>query len=167
MTLERGNGERHGQIGLTGTGGTKAKRDGMRADGIHVALLAERLGANGTTAIRSTSSRSDVASCSPSRKTARQRETSSADSVRPAAASRKYGRKNAPRVDLVRVTAHGDAVATDDHMGTNQTLECTKDTVAGAQNARGVNTLGNGKSNLRGFHEPPCVHGPSRNHRLR
>ena len=37
--------------------------------------------------------------------------------------------------DLVRVTAHGDAIATGDHMGANQALERTKDTVAGAQNA--------------------------------
>ena len=70
-------------------------------------------------------------------------------------------------LDLIRVTAHGDTVATGDHVGANQALERTKDAVAGAQNARGINPLGNGKSNLRGFHEPPCAHGPSRNHRLR
>ena len=51
MALERGNGERHGQIGLTGTGRTQAKGDGMRANGIHIALLPKRLGTNGTTAV--------------------------------------------------------------------------------------------------------------------
>ena len=51
MALERGDGERHGQIGLTGTGRTQAKGDGMRADSIHIALLPERLGTNGATAV--------------------------------------------------------------------------------------------------------------------
>ena len=75
--------------------------------------------------------------------------------------------KASHELDLVRVAAHRDPIATGDHVSANQTLERTKDAVAGAQNARGINPLGNGKSNLRGFHEPPCVHGPSRNHRLR
>ena len=70
-------------------------------------------------------------------------------------------------LDLVRIAAHGNAVTAGNHLGAHQVLECTKGAIAGAQNARGVDTLGNGKSNLRGFHEPPCVHGPSRNHRLR
>ena len=51
VALERGNGERHGQIGLTGTGRTQAKGDGMRANGIHIALLPKRLGTNDTTAV--------------------------------------------------------------------------------------------------------------------
>ena len=92
----------------------------------------------------STSSRSDEASCSPSRKNGQ-------------AARDIIGRKRAPRgslakgmfektrdqFDLVRVAAHGNAIATGDHMGANQVLECTKDAVAGAQNARGINSLGN------------------------
>ena len=75
--------------------------------------------------------------------------------------------KTRDQLDLVRIAAHGNAITAGDHMGAHQVLERTKDAVAGAQNARGFDTLGNGKSNLRGFHEPPCVHGPSRNHRLR
>ena len=75
--------------------------------------------------------------------------------------------KTRDQLDLVRIAAHGNAVTAGNHMGAHGVLECTKDAVAGAQNARGVDTLGNGKSNLRGFHEPPCVHEPSRNHRLR
>ena len=169
VTLERGNGERHGQIGLTGTGRTQAKGDGMQANGIHIALLPERLGTNDTAAIRKqhviAKRRSLVLTVAQNGQTAR-------DIV---------GRKRAPgssltkgmfekthhEFDLVRVAAHGDAIATGDHVSANQALEHAKDAVAGAQNARGINSLGNGKSNLRGFHEPPCVHGPSRNHRLR
>ena len=75
--------------------------------------------------------------------------------------------KTRHKLDLVRIAAHGNAVTAGNHMGAHQVLERTKDAIAGAQNARGIDTLGNGKSNLRGFHEPPCVHGPSRNHRLR
>ena len=169
VTLERGNGERHGQIGLTGTGGTKAKRDGMRADGIHVALLAERLGANGTTAIRK---QHIIAKRRSLVLTVAQYGQAARDIVgRQCASGGRFAKsmleKTRHELDLVRVTAHGDTVATGDHMGANQALERTKDAVTGTQNARRVNTLGNGKSNLRGFHEPPCVHGPSRNHRLR
>ena len=52
MALERGDGERHGQIGFTGTGGTEAKRNGRRANGINIALLTERFGPDDATAIR-------------------------------------------------------------------------------------------------------------------
>ena len=169
MTLERGNGERHGQIGLTSTGRTQAKRDGMRADGIHVALLAERLGANGATAIRKqhiiAKRRSLVLTVAQDGQAARDivgRQCASGSRL-----AKSMLKKASHELDLVRVTAHGDAVATGDHVGANQALQRTKDAVAGTQNARGVNSPRNGKSNLRGFHEPPCVHGPSRNHRLR
>lgn len=169
MTLERGNGERHGQIGLTGTGRTQAKRDGMRADGIHVALLAKRFGANDTAAIRK---QHIIAKRCSLVLTVAQDGQAARDIVGRQCASggrlaKSMLEKARHELDLVRVAAHGDTVATGDHVSANQALELTKDAVAGAQNARGVNTLGNGKSNLRGFHEPPCVHGPSRNHRLR
>ena len=169
VTLERGDGERHGQIGLTGTGRTQAKRDGMRADGIHIAFLTERLGANDATAIRK---QHVIAKRRRLVFTVAQDGQAARDIVgRQRASGRRLAKsmleKARHELDLVRVTAHGDTVATGDHVSANQALELTKDAVAGAQNARGVNTLGNGKSNLRGFHEPPCVHGPSRNHRLR
>ena len=169
MTLERGNGERHGQIGLTGAGRTQAKRDGMRADGIHIALLAERLGANDAAAIRKqhviAKRRSLVLTVAQDGQAARDivgRQRAPGGRL-----AKSMFEKTRHEFDLIRVTAHGDAIATGDHMGANQALERTKDAVAGAQNARGINSLGNGKSNLRGFHEPPCAHGPSRNHRLR
>ena len=141
----------------------------MRADGIHIALLPERLGANDAAAIRK---QHVIAKRRSLVLTVAQDDQAARDIV---------GRQRAPggrlaksvlekarhEFDLVRVAAHGDAIATGDHMGANQALKRTKDAVAGAQNARGINSLGNGKSNLRGFHEPPCVHGPSRNHRLR
>ena len=169
MALERGNGERHGQIGLTGTGRTQAKGDGMRANGIHIALLPERLGANDATAIRKqhviAKRRSLVLTIAQDGQAARDIVGRQGTTGRRLAKS--MFEKASHEFDLVRVTAHGDAIATGDHMGANQALECTKDAVAGAQNARGINSLGNSKSNLRGFHGPPCAHGPSRNHRLR
>ena len=141
----------------------------MRADGIHVALLAERLGANNATAIRK---QHIIAKRCGIMLTVAQDGQAARDIVARQCASggrlaKGMFEKTRHEFDLIRVTAHGDAIATGDHMGANQVLECTKDAVAGAQNARGVDTLGNGKSNLRGFHEPPCAHGPSRNHRLR
>ena len=141
----------------------------MRADGIHIALLTERLGANGTTAIRKqhiiAKRRSPVLTVAQDGQAARD----IVDRQRPSGGSlaKSMLEKAHHELDLVRVTAHGDTVATGDHVGANQALERTKDAVAGTQNARGINSIGNGKSNLRGFHEPPCVHGPSRNHRLR
>ena len=169
VTLERGNGERHGQIGLTGTGWTQAKGDGMRANGIHVALLPERLGTNDAAAIRKqhviAKRRSLVLTVAQDGQAARDivgRQRAPGGRL-----AKSMFEKTRHEFDLIRVTAHGDAIATGDHMGANQALERTKDAVAGAQNARGINSLGNGKSNLRGFHEPPCAHGPSRNHRLR
>ena len=169
MALERGDGECHSQIGFTGTGGTEAKRDGMRANGIHVALLAERLGADDATAIRQ------------QHVIAQRRGIMLAVAQNGQTTRDVFGRKRAPgssltkgmlektrdQLNLVRIAAHGNAVTAGNHMGAHQVLECTKGAIAGAQNARGVDTLGNDKSNLRGFHEPPCVHGPSRNHRLR
>ena len=169
VTLERGNGERHGQIGLTGTGRTQAKGDGMRANGIHIALLPKRLGTNDAAAIRKqhviAKRRSLVLTVAQDGQAARDivgRQRAPGGRL-----AKSMFEKTRHEFDLIRVTAHGDAIATGDHMGAHQVLECTKDAVAGAQNARGVDTLGNGKSNLRGFHEPPCAHGPSRNHRLR
>ena len=169
MAFERGDGERHGQIGLTGAGRTQAKRDGMRADGIHIALLTERLGADDAAAIRQqhvvAQRRGIMLAVAQDGQTAR-------DIVgRKCAAGSRLAKgmfeKTRHQLDLVWIAAQGNAIAAGNHVGAHQILECTEDAVAGTQNARGVNPLGNGKSNLRGFHEPPCVHGPSRNHRLR
>ena len=169
MALERGNGERHGQIGLTGAGRTQAKRDGMRADGIHIALLAQRLGANGTAAIRKqhviAKRRSLVLTVAQDGQAARDivgRQCAPGGRL-----AKSMLEKARHELNLIRVTAHGDAVTTGNHVGANQALERAQNAVTSAQHTRGVNSLGNGKSNLRGFHEPPCVHGPSRNHRLR
>ena len=127
MALERGNGERHSQIGLTGTGRTQAKCDGMRANGIHITLLPECLGTNDAAAIRKqhviAKRRSFVLTVAQDGQAAR-------DIV---------GRQRAPggrlaksmfekarhELDLVRVTAHGDAVTTGDYVGANQALERT------------------------------------------
>lgn len=54
----------------------------------------------------------------------------------------KHVRKTRHEFDLIRVTAHGDAIATGDHVSANQALERTKDAVAGAQNTRGINSSG-------------------------
>ena len=137
VTLERGNGERHGQIGLTGTGRTQAKGDGMRANGIHVALLPERLGTNDAAAIRKqhviAKRRSLVLTVAQDGQAARDivgRQRAPGGRL-----AKSVFEKTRHEFDLVRVTAHGDAIATGDHMGANQALERTKDTVAGAQNA--------------------------------
>ena len=121
MTLERGNGERHSQIGLTGTGRTQAKRDGMRADGIHIALLPERLGANDAAAIRKqhviAKRRSLVLTVAQDGQAARDivgRKRAPGSSL-----TKGMFEKTRDQFDLVRVTAHGDAVATGDHVGAN------------------------------------------------
>ena len=169
MALERGNGERHGQIGLTGTGRTQAKGDGMRANGIHIALLPKRLGTNDATAIRK--QHVIAKRCGLMLAVAQDGQATRDIVGRQGTTGRRLAKsmfeKASHELDLVRVAAHGDPIATGDHVSANQALERTKDAVAGAQNTRGINSLGNGKSNLRGFHGPPCAHGPSRNHRLR
>ena len=111
----------------------------MRANGIHIALLAERFGANGTTAIRKqhviAKRRSLVLTVAQNGQTARDivgRKRAPGSSL-----TKGMFEKTRHEFDLIRVTAHGDAIATGDHMGANQVLECTKDAVAGAQNARG------------------------------
>ena len=52
LALERGHGHGHGEVGLAGAGRPDAERDGVRADGVHVALLAGGLRTDGTSAIR-------------------------------------------------------------------------------------------------------------------
>ena len=146
VTFERRHGERHGKIGLAGAGGTQTKRDGMRANGIHITLLTKRLGTNGATAIRE------------QHVIAQRRGVVLTVAQYGQAARDILGRKRAPggrlaksmlekprdQLDLVRVTAHGNLVAASNHMGANEALERTKHAVACAQHARWVNPLGNG-----------------------
>ena len=141
----------------------------MRADGVNIALLAERLGTNDAAAIRKqhviAKRRSVVLTIAQDSQATRdvvgrQRATGSR-------LTKSVFEKTRHEFYLVRVAAHGNLVTARNHMGANQVFDRAKDSVAGAQDARGVNPLGNGKSNLRGFHGPPCEHGLSRNRRLR
>ncbi len=169
MTLERGNGERHGQIGLTGTGGTQAKGDGMRADGVNIAFLAERLGTNNAAAIRQ---QHVIAQRRGITLSIAQDSQATRDIVGRQRASGSRLAKSMLKKRTTSSTSSGSPLTAilsprATTWARTEALERTKDAVAGAQNARGINPLGNGKFNLRGFHEPPCAHGPSRNHRLR
>ena len=119
MALECSNGERHGQIGLTGTGGTKAKRNGMRADGIHIALLTERLGADDAAAIRQ---QYVIAQRRRIMLTIAQDGKATRDIVgRKRAAGSRLAKgvfeKARDQLDLVRIAAHGNAIAAGNHMG--------------------------------------------------
>lgn len=88
----------------------------MRADGIHIALLAERLGANDATAIRKqhiiAKRRSLVLTVAQDGQAARDivgRQRASGGRL-----TKSMLEKARHELDLVRVTAHGDAVATGD-----------------------------------------------------
>ena len=51
VTVQGGDRHGHGQVGLSRTGGPQAKGQRMRANGLHIALLTDGLGAHGAAAI--------------------------------------------------------------------------------------------------------------------
>ena len=99
----------------------------MRANGIHVALLAERLGANDATAIRK--QHIIAKRCSIMLTVAQDGQAARDIVARQCASGGRLAKsmleKARHELDLVRVTAHGDAVTTGDYVGASQALERT------------------------------------------
>ena len=156
--LEGGHRHGHREVGLAGAGRPQAKGDGVSADGVHVALLAGRLGADGAAA----EGEQDVV--------ARERDARGAvadlvhDDVHlarrggPPPASTRRMRREKTEVSWSTTSAGPDTLTVlppDRDQGVEGGLDAPEQGVGRAHQHGGIDRVGDGEAYLRWLHVPP------------
>ena len=163
MSLEGGHRHRHGKVGLSRARRPHAKGDGVRANGLHVAALADRLWPHLPPVMAENhAARALAAAPRPMRHLADEDvDLVGGGNLSPLDSLDELREDRGRLLDLLRRANDEDLVAADDdHRVLEGALDAAQVTVSRTHEGRGVNGVGNRKANSSGFHAPPGLTRP-------